>query len=166
MFSYLSPAARVPADHPLRPIRGIAMEALKGLSKDFDGLYSRVGRPSIPPERLLLALILQYLYGIRSERLLMEQLDYNLLFRLFVGLNADDRVWEGRVCTKNGDGLLGGDVATRFLEQVVGSAREQGLTSDEHFSVDGTILEAWASHKSFRPKDDDPGTGGSGGDFR
>jgi len=167
MFSYLSPAARVPADHPLRPIRAMAVEALKELSRDFDALYSRVGRPSIPPERLLLSLVLQYLYGIRSERLLMEQLDYNLLFRWFVGLNADDRVWDVTVFTKNRDRLLAGDIATRFLEQVVSCAREKGLTSDEHFSVDGTLLEAWASHKSFRPKDEgDSGSGsGSGSDF-
>jgi transposase len=166
MFSYLSPADRVPADHPLRPIRTMALEAIAGLSSRFDEMYSDVGRPSIPPERLLLALILQYLYGIRSERLLMEQLNYNLLFRWFVGLNADDAVWVPTVFTKNRDRLLEQQIATQFLEQVVAQARAKKLTSDEHFSVDGTLLRAWASHKSFRRKDRDDSDGGSGGNFR
>jgi transposase len=165
MFSYLSPADRVPAEHPLRPIREMALEAIRGLSADFDALYSAIGRPSIPPERLLLALVLQYLYGIRSERLLMEQLNYNLLFRWFVGLNADDPVWVPTVFTKNRDRLLEGDIATRFLDQVVAQARAKRLTSDEHFSVDGTLLKAWASQKSFRRKDGGDSDKGSGSNF-
>jgi transposase len=166
MFSCVSPADRVPADHPLRPIREMALEAIRGLSSDFDEMYSAVGRPSIPPERLLLALILQYLYGIRSERLLMEQLNYNLLFRWFVGLNADEPVWVPTVFTKNRERLLERKIATRFLEQVVAQARAKKLTSNEHFSADGTLLKAWASQKSFRRKDDDDSDGGSGSDFR
>jgi transposase len=171
MFSYVTPAQRVPKDHPLRAIRGMADEALTALSRDFDGLYSKVGRPSIPPERLLRALLLQYLYGIRSERLLMEQLDYNLLFRWFVGLDMDDPVWDASTFSKNRERLLGGDIGVRFLEQTVAQAREAGLTSDEHFSVDGTVLEAWASHKSFRKKDGSDEDQGGGGrnthvDFR
>jgi transposase len=165
MFSYLSPADRVPAEHPLRPIREMALEAIRELSADLDVLYSTTGRPSIPPERLLLALILQYLYGIRSERMLMEQLNYNLLFRWFVGLNADDAVWVPTVFTKNRDRLLEGDIATRFLEQVVAQARAKKLTSDEHFSVDGTLLKAWASQKSFRRKDGGDDDKGSGANF-
>jgi transposase len=142
--------------------------ALREMSRDFEGLYSRVGRPSIPPERLLRALLLQLFYGIRSERLLMEQLDYNLLFRWFVGLNMDDPVWDASSFSKNRDRLLAGDIAERFLAQVVSRAREQGLTSDEHFSVDGTLLQAWASQKSVVRKDDDtrPGTTGREADFR
>lgn len=166
MFSYLSPADRVPADHPLRPIREMALKAISALSPDFDEMYSAVGRPSIPPERLLLALVLQYLYGIRSERLLMEQLNYNLLFRWFVGLNADDAVWVPTVFTKNRDRLLECDIATRFLDQVVAQARAKKLTSDEHFSADGTLLRAWASQKSFRRKDGKDSDKGSGSDFR
>jgi transposase len=165
MFSYLSPADRVPSDHPLRPIREMALEAIGELSADFDVLYSRIGRPSIAPERLLLALILQYLYGIRSERLLMEQLNYNLLFRWFVGLNADDPVWVPTVFTKNRDRLLDGDIAMRFLDQVVSQARAKKLTSDEHFSVDGTLLKAWAGQKSFRRKDGGDSDKGSGANF-
>jgi transposase len=163
VFSYRRPAQRVPDDHPLRPIRAMADEALRALSSEFDGLYSKVGRPSIPPERLLRALLLQYFYGIRSERLLMEQLDYNLLFRWFVGLSMDSEVWDATVFSKNRDRLLEGDIARRFLEQIVVQARERDLTSDEHFSVDGTLIEAWASHKSFKRKDgsdDDPKGGG------
>jgi transposase len=153
VFSYIMPAQRVPADHPLRPIRKMTDEALKSLSPEFDRLYSKVGRPSIPPERLLRALLLQCFYGIRSERLLMEQLDYNLLFRWFVGLNMDDKIWDATVFSKNRDRLLEGRIALRFLEEVVAQAREAGLTSDEHFSVDGTLIEAWASMKSFVPKE-------------
>jgi transposase len=161
MFSYLTTAQRVPQDHPLRPVRAMADEALEALSRDFDQLYSKVGRPSIPPERLLRALLLQYFYGIRSERLLMEQLDYNLLFRWFVGLSMDDAIWDPTTFTKNRDRLLAGDIARRFLEQVVAQARQQGLTSDEHFSVDGTLIEAWASQKSFKRKDgSNDGSGG------
>jgi transposase len=159
IFSYITPAQRVPQDHPLRPIRTLADKALRALSPEFDKLYSKVGRPSIPPERLLLALLLQYFYGIRSERLLMEQLEYNLLFRWFVGLNMDDRVWDATVYSKNRDRLLAGEIAGFFFDQVVGEAERLGLTSDEHFSVDGTLIEAWASQKSFKAKDgsDDPG---------
>jgi transposase len=163
VFSYISAAQRVPADHPLRLIRKMTDEALKALSPEFDRLYSKVGRPSIPPERLLRALLLQCFYGIRSERLLMEQLDYNLLFRWFVGLSMDDDIWDVTVFSKNRDRLLDGQVAQRFLEQVVAQAKDAGLTSDEHFSVDGTLLEAWASQKSFKRKDGSDGDGSSGG---
>jgi transposase len=163
MFSYLSPEERVPAKHPLRPIRLMVDEVLKALSPDFDGLYSAFGRPSIPPEKLLRALLLQVLYTVRSERMLMEQLEYNLLFRWFVGLNMDEAVWVPTVFTKNRDRLLEGDVAEKFFQLVLTQARVAELLSDEHFSVDGTLIEAWASHKSFQRKDqaapppDDPG---------
>ena len=163
MFSYITPAQRVPQDHPLRPIRKMADEALKALSSEFDEMYSRVGRPSIPPERLLRALLLQYFYGIRSERLLMEQLNYNLLFRWFVGLTMDDPVWDATVFSKNRERLLGGDIAQRFLGEVVAQAQAHHLASDEHFSVDGTLIEAWASQKSFKPKDGPGGGSGGGG---
>jgi transposase len=162
MFSYISAAQRVPANHPMRGIREMADVALKALSRKFDRLYSKVGRPSIPPEHLLRALLLQYFYGIRSERLLMEQLDYNLLFRWFVGLNIDDKVWDASTFSKNRDRLLEGDIAQQFLRAVLDQAREKGLTSDEHFSIDGTLVEAWASQKSFRPKDGDDGDGPQG----
>jgi transposase len=162
MFSYISAAQRVPADHPMRGIREIADVALRSLSRGFDRLYSKVGRPSIPPEHLLRALLLQYFYGIRSERLLMEQLDYNLLFRWFVGLNIDDEVWDASTFSKNRDRLLEGDIAQQFLQAVLDQAREKGLTSDEHFSIDGTLVEAWASQKSFRPKDGDQDDGPAG----
>jgi transposase len=152
VFSYVSPEARIPKDHPLRRIRELADDALRRLSPEFDKLYSRVGRPSIPPERLLRALLLQCFYTIRSERLLMEQLDYNLLFRWFVGLNMDDPMWNVTVFSKNRDRLLEGGIARLFLEQVVAQAREMALTSDEHFSVDGTLIEAWAGQKSFKKK--------------
>src|SRR2546427_5281420 len=164
MFSYLSPEMRVRKDHPLRAIRTMVDEVLTQLSRRFDRMYARVGRPSIPPEKLLRAQLLQMLYSIRSERLLMEEMDYNLLFRWFVGLNADDEVWDATTFSKNRDRLLDADVAKEFLARVVGQARAQGLTSDEHFTVDGTLLEAWASLKSFQPKQekaapppDDPG---------
>jgi transposase len=163
MFSYLSPEERVRKDHPLRAIRVMVDEVLRQLSRRFDSMYASVGRPSIPPEKLLRAQLLQMLYSIRSERLLMEEMDYNLLFRWFVGLNADDDVWDPTVFTKNRDRLLGADVAQEFLARVVEQARAQGLTSDEHFTVDGTLLEAWAGAKSFQAKDkkqsppDDPG---------
>lgn len=170
IFSYITPAQRVPPDHPLRPIRDLADAALRALSPQFDKVYSKVGRPSIPPERLLLALLLQYFYGIRSERLLMEQLEYNLLFRWFVGLNMDDPVWDATVYSKNRDRLLAGEIAGFFLDQIVAEAKRLGLTSDEHFSVDGTLVEAWASHKSFKPKDGSDDQGGAGrnreADFR
>jgi transposase len=162
MFSYISAAQRVPAGHPLRRIREMADTALKALSREFDRLYSKVGRPSIPPEHLLRALLLQYFYGIRSERLLMEQLDYNLLFRWFVGLSMDDEVWDASTFSKNRDRLLEGEIAERFLQAVVEQASAKGLTSDEHFSIDGTLIEAWASQKSFKPKGGDKGQGPEG----
>ena len=152
MFSYISPEKRVPKDHPLRPIRQMVDTALLDLDSEFRRLYSPVGRPSIPPEKLLRALLLQVLYTIRSERMLMEQLDYNLLFRWFVGLNTDDRIWDTTVFTKNRQRLLDGDIARRFFERVLEDARQFGLLSDEHFTVDGTLIEAWAGHKSFKPK--------------
>jgi len=150
-------------DHPLRPIRTMVDEILKQLSPQFQKMYAKVGRPSIPPEQLLRAQLLQMLYSVRSERLLMEEMDYNILFRWFVGLNLDDPVWDATVFTKNRDRLLEAEVAKEFLARVVGQAREKGWTSDEHFTVDGTLLEAWASVKSFQAKDkknappDDPG---------
>jgi transposase len=153
LFSYVSCEARVPSDHPLRAIRAIADEALEVLSSDFEGLYSKVGRPSIAPEKLLRALLLQAFYSIRSERQLMEQLGYNLLLRWFVGLSMDAEIWDATVFTKNRERLLSGDVASKFLAAVVAQARRRNLLSDEHFSVDGTLIEAWASIKSFRPKD-------------
>ena len=153
LFSYVSCEARVPSDHPLRPIRAISDEALEVLSGDFEGLYSKIGRPSIAPEKLLRALLLQAFYSIRSERQLMEQLDYNLLFRWFVGLSMDAPVWDATVFSKNRDRLLDGDVAAKFLVAVVAQARKRDLLSEEHFSVDGTLIDAWASMKSFRPKD-------------
>src|SRR5713226_2052721 len=162
MFSYVSPEQRVPPDHPLRVIRRLADEALREMSREFDQLYAAVGRPSIPPERLLRAQLLQVFYSIRSERLLMEQLDYNILFRWFVGLEMDEPIWAPTVFTKNRDRLLTQAVALRFFRRVV--ARAADLMSDEHFTVDGTLLEAWASQKSFQRKDG--GTDGDGRDFR
>ena len=153
MFSYVSPEQRVPADHPLRPIRRMVDEVLKGLSRRFDTLYSSTGRPSIAPEKLLRTLLLQVLYTVRSERLLLEQLDYNLLFRWFVGLNMDDPVWDATVFSKNRERLLKGEVAQAFFEQVLKLARQKELLSDEHFTVDGTLIEAWAGQKSFQKKD-------------
>jgi transposase len=164
LFSYVSCEARVPANHPLRAIRAIVDEALEVLSPDFDGLYSRIGRPSIPPEKLLRALLLQAFYSIRSERQLMEQMDYNLLFRWFVGLAMDAPIWDVTVFTKNRERLLAGDIAAKFLSTLIGQPRVQALLSDDHFSVDGTLIEAWASVKSFRPRDDGcPGDDGDGG---
>ena len=153
MFSYVALEERIPQDHPLRAMRAMVDEALKQLSRRFSSLYADSGRPSIPPERLLRALLLQILYSIRSERLLMEQLEYNLLFRWFVGLGIDDPVWVATVFTKNRDRLLQGEVAQEFFEAVLAQGREHGLLSSEHFSVDGTLIEAWASQKSFRRKD-------------
>jgi transposase len=153
MFSYVSPEARVPMDHPLRAIREMVNAALRDLSPEFDKIYSVFGRPSIPPERLLRALLLQVLYTVRSERMLMEQLDYNMLFRWFVGLNMDDATWDVTVFTKNRERFLDGEIAEKFFAAVLDQAREANLLSDEHFTVDGTLVEAWASHKSFKPKD-------------
>lgn len=152
VFSYISPEARVPKDHPLRSIRTMTDEVLKELSPQFEKIYSPLGRPSIPPEQLLRALLLQILYTVRSERLLVEQLDYNILFRWFVGLNLDDPVWAPTVFTKNRERLLEGDIAQAFFERVLALAREKHLLSDEHFTVDGTLVEAWAGHKSFKKK--------------
>ena len=164
VFSYISPEQRVRKDHPLRPIRTMVDKVLKELSPEFNKMYSKVGRPSIPPEQLLRALLLQMLYSVRSERLLIEEIDYNILFRWFVGLNLDDAVWDATVFTKNRDRLLEAEVAKDFLALVVEQARGQGWASEEHFTVDGSLLEAWASAKSFQPKNkkgspppDDPG---------
>lgn len=164
MFSYLSPEQRVPSDHPLRAIRQITDIVLKQLSQLFSGMYAKIGRRSIPPEKLLRALLLQVLYTVRSERMLMEQLEYNLLFRWFVGLNMDEPVWDVTVFTKNRERLLKADVAKQFFQLVVEQARSLDLMSDEHFTVDGTLLEACASLKSFKkigqdeePPPDDPG---------
>jgi transposase len=151
LFSYVSCEARVPPDHPLRLIRAVVDEALDVLSPEFDRLYARVGRPGIAPEKLLRALLLQAFYSIRSERQLMEQLDYNLLFRWFVGLSMDAPVWDASTFSKNRDRLLDGDVAQRLLAAVVAQPRIKALMSNEHFSVDGTLIQAWASHKSFQP---------------
>jgi transposase len=151
MFSYVSPEKRVPADHPLRAVREMVDEMLKEMSPQFAGLYSEVGRPSIAPERLLRALLLQIFYSVRSERMLMEQLDYNLLFRWFVGLTMDEAVWNHAVFSKNRERLLNEEIAEAFFQRVLAEARP--YLSDEHFTVDGTLLEAWASQKSFRRKD-------------
>jgi transposase len=166
LFSYVSCEARVPSDHPLRAIRMIVDEALEVLSGDFETLYAKAGRPSIPPEKLLRALLLQAFYSVRSERQLMEQLDYNLLFRWFVGLAMDAPVWDVTVFTKNRERLLDGDVAAKFMMAVLNQTRVKKLLSDEHFSVDGTLIEAWASAKSFRRKDgsDEPPDAGRNGE--
>src|SRR5438309_8174818 len=164
MFSYISAEQRVPKDHPLRPLRAMTDVALKQLEPCFEAIYASSGRPSIAPEKLLRALLLQVLYTVRSERMLMEQLDYNFLFRWFVGLNIDDSIWDVTVFTKNRERLLDGDIAEAFFQAVLKQAGERNLLSDEHFTVDGTLLEAWASLKSFQRKDaknavppDDPG---------
>ena len=163
IFSYISPEDRVRKDHPLRVVRAETDEILKRMSPLFDAMYAEGGRPSIPPEKLLRAQLLQMLYSVRSERLLMEEIDYSILYRWFVGLNLDEQVWDPTSFTKNRDRLLEGAVAKEFLAQLVERARAGGLISDEHFTVDGTLLEAWASVKSFQPKDkqsgppDDPG---------
>ena len=161
MFSYVALEDRIPADHPLRGVRALVDAVLAEMSRDFDGLYSQVGRPSIAPERLLRALLLQVFYSVRSERLLLEQLNYNLLFRWFVGLEIDNAVWSHAVFSKNRDRLLNQDLAQKFFAHVKEQAA--GLMSDEHFTVDGTLIEAWAGQKSFRRKDN--GGSGSGGDF-
>jgi transposase len=164
MFSYLSPEARVRQDHPLRAIRRMTDEVFKRLSPRFTRLYSDIGRPSIPPEQLLRALVLQSLYTIRSERLLMEEIDYSILFRWFIGLSLDEPIWSPTTFSKNRDRLLAGDIAAAFFDAVRAQAEAAGLLSDEHFTVDSTMLEAWASLKSFQRKDagpsappDDPG---------
>jgi transposase len=157
MFSYVSPERRVPAEHPLRAVREMVDGILKEMSPRFARLYSSVGRPSIAPERLLRALLLQIFYSVRSERLLMEQLDYNLLFRWFVGMEMDEAVWNHAVFSKNRERLLNDEVAEAFFQRVLRQA--QPYLSDEHFTVDGTLLEAWASQKSFRPKEGEPPEG-------
>src|ERR1700688_2127035 len=164
VFSYVSPEQRIPREHPLRPIRAMADGALRELQRKFGKLYAKTGRPSIAPEKLLRALLLQVLYTVRSERMLMEQLNYNLLFRWFVGLNMDDAIWDVTVFTKNRQRLLDGDIAEAFFQAGLQQARDRNLLSDEHFTVDGTLLEAWASVKSYQRKDgksvvppDDPG---------
>jgi transposase len=164
LFSYVRLETRIPADHPLRPIRDLVDAALRDLSRTFDELYADEGRPGIPPERLLRALLLQAFYSVRSERQLMEQLDYNLLFRWFVGLSADDEVWHPTVFCKNRDRLLEGDIARKFMVGVLNLPQVRALLSSEHFSVDGTLIEAWASMKSFVPKDGSkPPPSGEGG---
>jgi transposase len=162
MFSYLSPEERVPKGHPLRAVRAMVRAVLEDLHGDFAKLYSSDGRPSIPPEQLLSALLLQVFYGIRSERQLMEQLDYNLLYRWFVGLDADAAVWVPTTFTKNRERLQQGDIFQRFMTVLLNHPKVKPLLSDEHFSVDGTLIEAWASHRSFQPRD---GSGGDGTDF-
>jgi transposase len=156
MYSYVSPEERIPQTHPLRRVRVMMDQALKDLSRELSKMYSDIGRPSIPPEKLLRALLLQALYSIRSERQLMEQLDYNLLYRWFVGMNVDDAVWNASTFSKNRDRLLERDIAQKLLQQVVKQAQAAELLSDEHFTVDGTLIEAWASLKSFRRKGETP----------
>ena len=165
LFSYVRPDSRVPQSHPLRPIRRITNAALTSLSDRFDTLYSEIGRPSIPPEKLLRALLLQAFYSIRWERQLMEQLDYNLLFRWFVGLSVDEPVWDPTVFTKNRQQMLDGDIAAAFMDAVLNQNEVKVLLSAEHFSIDGTLIQAWASMKSFRRKDgkDEPPSSGRNG---
>jgi transposase len=163
VFSYVTLEERVPADHPLRAVRSSVDQILRDMTREFDRVYSQTGRPSIAPERLLRALLLQVFYSIRSERLLMEQLDYNLLFRWFVGLGMNEAVWNHAVFSKNRERLLNQEVARSFFTRVLKQA--QPLLSDEHFTVDGTLIEAWASQKSFQKKDDDH-TGGDGANFQ
>jgi transposase len=153
LFSYISPEARVPVNHPLRKVRTLVRDVLSDLNRSLGRLYASEGRPSIPPEQLLSALLLQVFYSIRSERQLMEQLDYNLLYRWFLGLSPDDPVWDPTVFTKNRDRLQNGEVFAKFMSKLLNHPQVRPLLSDEHFSVDGTLIEAWASQKSFRPKD-------------
>src|SRR6266850_8416812 len=160
MFSYVALEDRVPADHPLRPIRKLVDQVLVKMSKELGSLYSEIGRPSIPPERLFRALLLQVFYSVRSERLLMEELSYNLLFRWFVGLNMDEPVWDATVFSKNRERLLDGDIAQAFFDRVRQLAAASQLLSDEHFTVDGTLIEAWAGQKSFKKKGTPPSSPG------
>jgi transposase len=153
LFSYVSPESRVPAEHPLRKIRRLVRDVLTELSRSFAGLYAKDGRPSVPPEQLLSALLIQALYGIRSERQLIEQLNYNLLYRWFVGLSPDEPVWDPTTFTKNRERLQAGEVFEKFMTRLLNHPQVKPLLSDEHFSVDGTLIEAWASQRSFRPKD-------------
>ena len=163
MFSYVTLEQRVPEEHPLRAVRKLVDQVLGEMSASLESLYSKVGRPSVPPERLLRALLLQVFYSVRSERMLMEQLDYNLLFRWFVGMEMDEPVWNHAVFSKNRDRLLNQELAQQFFFRV--KAQASGLMSDEHFTVDGTLIEAWASHKSFRRKDEEGPGPGAGSDF-
>lgn len=164
VFSYVSAEDRIPKDHPLRGIRSMVELALRDLDLHLAGLYARRGRPSIAPEKLIRALLLMILYSIRSERQLMEQINYNLLFRWFVGLTMDDAVWDATVFTKNRERLMQGEVAERLLDAVLEQARAKHLLSEEHFTVDGTLIRAWANRNSFHPKDEPPSKGtGSGG---
>lgn len=170
MWTTLSPEDAVPAEHPLRPIRAMVNEILRELSPEFSKMYALRGRPSIAPERLFRALLLQILFSVRSEPMLLEQLRYNLLFRWFVGLGMDDPIWDVSTFSKNRRRFLDGRISAKFFDAVVRKAREASLLSDEHFTVDGTLIEAWASHKSFQPKDGG-GKGNGGGrnaevDFR
>ena len=165
LFSYVDLESRVRTDHPLRAIREVVNATLAAMSSDFAGLYSRLGRPGIPPERLLRALLLQCFYSVRSERQLMERLEFDLLFRWFVGLGVDDPVWDASSFSKNRDRLLAGEVAQRFLAELLARPEVKRLLSAEHFSVDGTLIQAWASQKSFRRKDggdEPPGPGRNG----
>jgi transposase len=162
MFSYGSLSQRVPVDHPLRRVRVLADEAMQTLEGRFEQMYSRLGRPSVPPEQMLRALLLQMLYSVRSERMLVEQMEYNLLFRWFVGLGMNERVWDATSFTKNRERLLSGEVAQEFFAAVVASARRLRLLSDEHFTVDGTLIEAWASEKSYQKKPGPPPAKGKG----
>ena len=162
LFSYVSPESRVPPGHPLRKIRSLVRDVLKELSRSFAKLYAKDGRPSVPPEQLLSTLLIQALYGIRSERQLMEQLNYNLLYRWFVGLSPDDPVWDPTTFTKNRERLQAGEVFEKFMTRLLNHAQVKPLLSDQHFSVDGTLIEAWASQRSFRPKS---GSDGDGSDF-
>lgn len=160
-FSHKSIDERIPEDHPIRDLKKLVDEVLVRMSSEFDHLYSHTGRPSIPPEQLLRALLVQIFFSVRSERQLVEQLNYNMLFRWFVGLNLDDDIWNATTFTKNRNRLLEGEIAEKFFAEVLAIAKKQGLVSQEHFTVDGTIIEAWASHKSFQPKeenDDDDDT--------
>src|SRR5262252_6537248 len=163
LFSYVDLEQRVRQDHPLRAIRSLTDIALAALSSDFAALYSGVGRPSIPPEMLLRAMLLQAFYSVRSERQLMERLEFDLLFRWFVGIGVDDPVWDHSTFSKNRDRLLAGDIAAKFLAAVLSRPRVKRLLSTDHFSVDGTLVEAWASMKSFRPKDGPPPAPAAGG---
>src|SRR4026209_320047 len=162
LFSYVAIDARIPADHPLRAMKQLLEPVLGDLAPRFATMYAEGGRPSIPPEQLLRALLLQVLYTIRSERQLMEQLEYHLLFRWFVGVGMDDAVWSASTFSKNRDRLLDGDIAAAFFDAILIHADTERLLSDEHFTVDGTLVESWASQKSFRPRDEDPPTSGGG----
>ncbi|HRU78815.1 MAG TPA: IS5 family transposase [Rectinema sp.] len=153
MYSYIPLETRIPANHPLRKIREIMDSVLEEMDKEFDALYSHTGRPSVPPEMLLKALFLQILYGIRSERLLLEQIDFNFLYRWFIGLKSDDKIWDETVFSKNRERLLNGEIADRLFEKVIALANRKNLVSNDHFTVDGTLIEAWASLKSFQKKD-------------